>query len=474
MRSGQAELEALRSFLEKHEDPQSGRPLFVPKITRGPKQTSGGGGGALSGGGGGALPHEPTTPAHAGGGAGRDGGGGLIGDEGSAAAALAALAGGGGGDVGGGEMVITTHASSAAGGSAASGGGGGAIACAGAVGGSSSCNAVVGLAAHLRGDSALISGEALHSARVKQRRSREALHRAAQQQAAADAQLASCGAFTRGRSADLVRSTREARLRALFATLDGASDGVIEGATLARDLDALPRDVADALRPVVSSVANEFLALSDFVDLASRALAAVAPSGPRCSLLPERGGGGAASYAEEVRERRAREMREEQRECSFRPSLDPKSQKLVAKMERSRDVCDTLNGVQVEYAARRAAAQRAALSELEQLCPFRPAIIGHASERRVSGAEPTSAALGRGPLDRSLRARSHHAVATRREGALTSEQIELATHCSFRPRTNHFPGAEARIDTDDPHDSLETRLHAPDWPGGDQRPNQPQ
>ena len=122
--------------------------------------------------------------------------------------------------------------------------------------GASAGGGAIGLRAHQRGDSRLITGEALHTQRVKARRSREALALEARRDAASKVATAAKIA-NRGLSGELVRSVRDGRLRKMFEMLDAASEGVIDGAALASKLPSLPSDIAAALTPLVRAVVLE-------------------------------------------------------------------------------------------------------------------------------------------------------------------------------------------------------------------------
>ena len=54
-RQKEVEMEALRDYLHRHEDPATGRPLFKPLITRGPKDAGSAGASTV----------DPNTPAAA-------------------------------------------------------------------------------------------------------------------------------------------------------------------------------------------------------------------------------------------------------------------------------------------------------------------------------------------------------------------------------------------------------------------------
>ena len=73
----------------------------------------------------------------------------------------------------------------------------------------------------------------------------------------------------------------------------------------------------------MASFRGEFLAFSDFKSLVSRALSASAAPGPRRYLLPDRG---EASVYMAVKEK---EQREQQRACSFKPTIGHKSEALA-------------------------------------------------------------------------------------------------------------------------------------------------
>ena len=167
-RQKEVEMEALRDYLASHEDPQTGRPLFQPHITRGPRPTSSTSGSVAG-----------TSAA----------------DEWEKASQASSMPG---------------SAQQGADGSQQGGGGGG-DGGGGALGRIGECGGVVGLRAHQRGDSRLITGECLHTARVKQRRSREALQSEKERQENLQANMPTQGAFTRGLTTELVQTMREGR-----------------------------------------------------------------------------------------------------------------------------------------------------------------------------------------------------------------------------------------------------------------------
>ena len=91
---------------------------------------------------------------------------------------------------------------------------------------------------------------------------------------------------------------------------------------------------------------------------------------------------------------------------------------------------------------RRLAAQRAAVKEVEKACTFQPALTS-------KGKRHTS------PTSDSITGLLHARAPTMRTKSRpsSSEDREIAEHCSFQPKTNHYPdgGVGHRIDCDDPH-----------------------
>jgi hypothetical protein len=135
---------------------------------------------------------------------------------------------------------------------------------------------------------------------------------------------------------------RDARVREMFNSLDSAGEGVIDGSKLGAQLSVLPEEVAAALRPMVSTFENEFFAFSDFRDLVLRALNSHAPSGPRAALHTDRGTGSVYANVQ------AQRMREQQTEHTFRPTLDPRSERLAAaRRDTGRPIAEQLVDVQV-------------------------------------------------------------------------------------------------------------------------------
>ena len=422
-RQKEVEMEALRDYLAHHEDPNTGRPLFKPHITRGPKT---------------AHPLEGATASDTNKAAGSVSVGGPSSMEArSAADALMSprLAQTWEGTLrrDGAEIAHASNTDSsnfARGhvpnfnpGQSSVGEGGGPL--------------LVGLKAHKSGASTLITGEALHSYRVKEKagrikQSREALQQAALQEQNKNTNLPSSIA-NRGISGELVKSMREARIKELFQQLDSTGEGVIDGRKLANEaLESLPPDVSTALRPLKSEYESEYLAFSDFRDLVNKALASQVPNGPRASLRNDRGG--ASVYAA----MQAQRLREQQAECSFKPSINPKSKELAANkrdpsLGRNGKIAmhERLTALQAEYAAKREALQKAKGEEDDLECTFKPKVVTRGY--RASGQTGEAAPRGPRPLPAS------------------SEDRELAEHCSFKPRLNHFAGAERRIDCDDPH-----------------------
>lgn len=410
-RQKEVELQALRDYLTSHEDPTSGRPLFKPHITRGPKRDGTGTTSACKG----STASDAWEAA----------------SERSAAAMTDAADGGlsataqADGNTTSCEATPMLDAPSAA----------------------SSSRCAVGLKAHLRGDSRLISGEALHSHRVKHRRSRETLREQAREQIAHDHQMPTMGAFTTGESEHIVKSMREKRITELFHTIDVNGEGVLDGKVLIAALPRMPPDVSAALRPISSTYEHEFLSLSDFKDLVARALEQTAPNGPRYNLLPDRGT--TSIYANA----KAQQLREQQAECRFKPVVDAKSAKLAAsRRDSSRGIVEQLIDAQAEYAARRMVAQRAAISQVEAECPFRPSIL----------IKPGSATSSEPKTQRQQQQQTVEAAAAQprprsrsesnpRPPMPSSEELELLQHCTFRPRINHFAGVDRRVDTGDPH-----------------------
>ena len=320
-RQKDVEMEALRDYLANHEDPDSGRPLFKPMITRGPKAPTAADGAAANGGGGGG--------------------------------------GGGGGDGGGDEGGVPADE-----------------------------RQTNGLQAHITGDSRLVTGEALHTQRVKSRRSREALR----QEANNALREKQNGAYARGASGEMVREMRERRMREMFEALDSKGEGVLDGQTLATSLTSLPPDVANALRPKISTFRNEYLAFSDFRDLIQRSLATHAPNGPRCSFLPTRGVTSIHGNTQ------AQRLRAQQAECSFHPEVNARSQKLAeAKRDPSKPITEHLTERNAEYAARRVAAQQAAINEEDKHCTFQPESYTRAHKPRDTSPSDVDLPRARGP-----------------------------------------------------------------------------
>lgn len=95
----------------------------------------------------------------------------------------------------------------------------------------------------------------------------------------------------------------------------------------------------------------------------------------------------------------AQRLREQQSECSFKPTLDPKSEKLAAsRRDPSRPISEQLVNAKAEYTARRKAAAQAALAEADQFCTFRPELTARGRRLQTS---PTSGDEKRGPHARA-------------------------------------------------------------------------
>ena len=409
------ELDALREYLHAHEDLVTGRPLFHPQVTRGPKAPP-------------SLPRPTQQPCQRPSQGGilktmeseaavarelgisvddqgvtacRTGSDGIADDEAARAAererAMTKS------EVGKKSSIVVPHAEGE---------------------GSN-------LQAHVRGDSRMVTGEALHTCRVKHRRSREVLRQDHVRQVEAAAQLPVAGAFTRfSASAHLVKTFRERRLDELFVQLDSNFEGLVDGQVLVASLSSLPPDIAVALRLCIDTFKDGTFLLSDFKALVIEALRTTPPNGPRVSLLPDRSKRAADSS------RQAHSLRKEQSECTFRPRLDANSVRLAKhRRDTARPICDQLLQEQAKYSSRRLTARRKAKSEAERLCPFRPSI--NARSRLLENAgDGLSDSIP--PVDAARR-------------LMSSEELELERHCSFKPRTNQFPGAMARTDTSDPH-----------------------
>ena len=177
-------MQALRDYLAAHEDPDTGRPLFKPMITRGPKSSSHASSQPASAS---ASQHASTT-----------------GDEARSSAVASAVGESDGAPVGaqrwnadGSVEPLPAYADETANAPANS--------ASGLSSAASESSVPIGLRAHLTGDSRLITGEALHTQRVKARRSREVLRSEAHQELEANRN----GARATGLSGELVGKMRE-------------------------------------------------------------------------------------------------------------------------------------------------------------------------------------------------------------------------------------------------------------------------
>lgn len=408
------ELEALRDYLNHHEDLTTCRPLFRPRITRGPTAPSTGS----------RLVPQPLHGAKDGGKseATAEGEMATAGDE-SSLATGAQL-----------EGAFATNGEAAAEDDEVSASVQGTIPVKAASRDNES-KENVGLLAHMRGDTRLITGEAFHTARVKQRRSREALRKEHMQQISADARRPTTGAFTLSSiSAKLVETMRERRLEELFAYIDANHGGLVEGKVLLASLPSLPQDIANALRPCSHIFKSRTYTLPEFKTLVIHALRTIPPNGPRVSLMPDRGRVSTQSSMQ------ANSLREQQTGCSFRPQLDPHSERLAARRrDISRPICEQLMQQHANYSARRLAAQQKAMSEAAELCTFRPTLTAHTRCRtKVFAHVPVGCSrdAGAGTLPGTCKCPRQ----------MSSEDIELERHCSFKPRINTFPGVSARAD----------------------------
>ncbi len=186
-------------------------------------------------------------------------------------------------------------------------------------------------------------------------------------------------------SVALVSQMRSQRLRDIFNLLGPDSDGIVDGSAVALKLSMLPKDVMEALSPLVPSFrgefaviplmsfplptarpytrpsphhtsanrAGEYFTFSEFKHQVQRSLADAAPNGPRLFLHPSRGARSAYAKGREdtLRRkftrplclhatlalnpvhhpcRRVWSYRQQQTECTFKPKLGQRSEQLAA------------------------------------------------------------------------------------------------------------------------------------------------
>ena len=127
----------------------------------------------------------------------------------------------------------------------------------------------------------------------------------------------------------------------------------------------------------------------------------------------------------------AEQLRQQQAECCFRPTLDAKSVALAeARRQKGLEVHEALLLVKDGYEAKCEERRRQKQQAEEAECTFKPATNERANEKvvaRVTQPPPP------------------------KEGRQTTLDREVAEHCTFKPATNDYRGGLSASRTDNPH-----------------------